>query len=69
MLSDEISVLEPLSTPVPSKVRRTEPLTIPVPSVENDSDMNPNAVIWAEPLIVPSGVLSPLLLTNPNDVI
>ena len=31
--------------------------------------MNPNAVICAEPLIVPSGVLSPLLLTNPNDVI
>ena len=44
MLSDEISVLEPLK--------------IPVPSVENDSDMNPNAVICAEPLIVPSGVLS-----------
>ena len=31
VLSDEISVLEPLK--------------IPVPSVENDSDMNPNAVI------------------------
>jgi hypothetical protein len=55
VLSDEISVLEPLK--------------IPVPSVENDSDMNPNDVICAEPLIVPSGVLSPLLLTNPNDVI
>ena len=32
VLSDEISVLEPLSTPVPSKVLNTEPLTTSVPS-------------------------------------
>ena len=34
-----------------------------------DELMNPSAVICAEPLIVPAGVLSPLSLTNPNAVI
>ena len=33
------------------------------------SETNPNAVICAEPDIVPAGIVSPLLLTNPNAVI
>ena len=37
--------------------------------VESDEDINPKSVICCEPLIVPAGVLSPLLLTNPNAVI
>ena len=34
--------------------------------VESDEEMNPKSVICFEPLIVPLGVLSPLLLTNPK---
>ena len=37
--------------------------------VESDEEINPKSVICCEPLIVPAGVLSPLLLTNPNAVI
>ena len=33
------------------------------------SDTNPKAVICSEPDIVPAGIVSPLLLTNPNAVI
>jgi len=31
--------------------------------------MNPKSLICCEPLIVPAGVLSPLLVTNPNSAI
>ena len=63
-------MIEPLSTPVPSKVLKTEPLTISVLSVENDSDMNPNDVIWADDETIPLGNCSePLITPSGNKII